>query len=121
MKHLFLAVSLALPLPMMAQTMDHTGHQMTGDQTNADQSPAAMAFAEVNAKMHADMNIPLTGNADADFARGMIPHHQGAVDMARIALEYGTDPEIRAFAQGVIDAQEAEIAWLTDWLAKNAK
>lgn len=121
MKHLLFAVSLALPLPVMAQTampktMDHAGHQMAGDQ-----SPASMAFAAANTKMHADMAVPLTGNPDVDFAQGMIPHHQGAVDMARIVLEYGTDPEIRAFAQGVIDAQAAEIAWMTEWLAKNRK
>ncbi|WP_022703410.1 CopM family metallochaperone [Pseudorhodobacter ferrugineus] len=116
MKHLLFAVSLALPLPALAQTMDHTGHTMSGDQ-----SPASMALAAANTKMHADMNMSLTGNPDVDFVQGMIPHHQGAVDMARIVLEYGTDPEVRAFAEGVIDAQEAEIAWMTDWLAKNKK
>ena len=121
MKHLLFAVSLALPLPAMAQTampetMDHSDHQMMGDQ-----SPASLALAAANTKMHADMNVPLTGNADVDFAQGMIAHHQGAVDMARIVLEYGTDPEIRAFAKGVIDAQEPEITWMTEWLAKNRK
>jgi uncharacterized protein (DUF305 family) len=87
----------------------------------ADQRPAFMALAAANTKMHADMNVTMTGNPDVDIAKGMIPHHQGAVDMARIVLEYGTAPEIRAFAQGVIDAQEAEIAWMTEWLAKNRK
>lgn len=124
MKYLWLAVSLALPLPVTAQTtdqttdqtIDHTGHQMAGDQ-----SPASLALTEANAKMHTNMNTPLTGNADIDFAQGMIPHHQGAVDMARIVLQYGSDPEIRAFAQGVIDAQEAEITWMNEWLAKNVK
>lgn len=121
MKHLLFAVSLALPLPAAAQTampatMDHTGHQMASDQ-----SPSSMAFTAANEKMHGEMGLPLTGNADVDFAQGMIPHHRGAVDMARIVLEYGTDPEIRAFAQGVIDAQEAEITWMTEWLAKNRK
>ena len=49
----------------------------------------------------------------------MMPHHQGAIDAARIELHYGTDPEARAFAQKVIDAQEAEIAWMKDWMAKH--
>ena len=67
------------------------------------------------------MDIEFTGNADADFAKGMIPHHQGAVEMAKIVLEHGKDPEIRALAEGVIKAQESEIAFMNAWLAKNAK
>ena len=47
------------------------------------------------------------------------PHHQGAVDNARIVLQYGTDPDVRKFAESVIAAQEAEIKWMNDWLAKN--
>lgn len=115
MKSLLLTLLLALPLPVMAQT-DHSTHAMTGAQ-----SPASMALAQANAKMHADMNAPLTGNPDVDFVAGMIPHHQGAVDMARIVLDYGTDPDVRKFAQGVIAAQEAEITWMKDWLAKNGQ
>lgn len=97
-----------------AQTMDHSGHDMAGMQ-----SPATTAYMEANMRMHADMGVDYTGNADVDFVAGMIPHHQGAVEMARIVLEHGTDPEVRTFAQGVIDAQEAEIAWMTEWLARN--
>lgn len=111
-----LTVVAALSLPLLAQTMDHSGHAMSGDET-----PATMAFMEANTAMHAGMAIPFTGDADVDFIAGMIPHHQGAVDMARIVLEHGSDPEVRAFAQGVIDAQEAEITWMKDWLARNAK
>jgi uncharacterized protein (DUF305 family) len=50
------------------------------------------------------------GDVDADFLLMMIPHHQSAIDMARIELEQGDDEETRAMAQKVIDAQEAEIA-----------
>jgi uncharacterized protein (DUF305 family) len=114
MKHFLLAATLALPLPAMAQ--DHTGHQMPGDQ-----SASSTAFAAASAKMHQDMNIPLTGDADADFIAGMIPHHQGAVDTAKIVLQYGKDPEVRKFAEGVIAAQEAEIIWMKNWLANHQK
>ena len=84
-----------------------------------DQGPAAEAFQAANARMHQDMAITYSGNVDVDFVRSMIPHHQGAIDMARIELEHGTDPELRKLAQGIIAAQEAEIAMMNAWLAAN--
>ena len=66
--------------------------------------------------MHASMVLPFTGNADQDFVRNMIPHHQGAVDMAEIELRYGTDPDIRGLAQNISVAQKKEIALMQDWL-----
>ncbi|MCU0827538.1 MAG: DUF305 domain-containing protein [Tabrizicola sp.] len=110
-----LALFMAVTLPLTAQEgTGHEGHAMMGDK-----GPSSMAFMEANDRMHQGMAIEFTGNADVDFIRGMIPHHQGAVEMARIVLEHGSDPEVKKLAEGIIAAQEAEIAWMQDWLAKN--
>jgi uncharacterized protein (DUF305 family) len=68
-------------------------------------------------KMSHDMQAaPMTGNADHDFAAMMMPHHQGAIDMARTELRYGKDPTMRRLARDVVAAQEKEIALMRRWL-----
>jgi uncharacterized protein (DUF305 family) len=86
-----------------------------------DQSVPSLAFRAVNDKMHREMAIELTGNVDADFAKSMIVHHQGAVDMAKITLAFGKDPEIRKLAEEVVRTQEAEISMMRGWLDKQPK
>jgi len=62
------------------------------------------------ARMHAAMDVPFTGDADRDFARMMIPHHQGAIDMAVVELRYGKDKRLKRLAQEIIVEQQQEIA-----------
>lgn len=66
-------------------------------------------------KMTRDMRKPMTGDADQDFARMMMAHHQGAIDMARVELQYGKDPDLKAMAQKVIDDQTKKIQQLQGW------
>jgi uncharacterized protein (DUF305 family) len=115
-----LGLSLGQPLMLRAQTaMDHGA--MAGHGAHDAIDPAARDYQAAMAKMHKDMAVKPSGSPDVDFVQGMIPHHQGAIDMAKTELKYGTDPEIRRLAQGVIDAQEKEIAMMRGWLANHKK
>ena len=105
-------------MPMDHGAMPHGGmNAPAGHGPDLADNPAVAAFMAANRQMHAAMAIDFTGNADVDFVQGMIPHHQGAIDMAKVELEYGTDPAIRKLAEGIIAAQEAEIAQMQAWLA----
>ena len=97
--------------------MDHGAH---GAQVATSDNPVIAAYMAANDRMHADMAIEFTGDADVDFVRGMIPHHQGAIDMAEVLLAHGEDEQMRTLAQEIIDAQEAEIEQMTTWLVENA-
>ena len=105
----------------LAQTAaDHSAHGMAPPAAG-DDGPSTQAYRAANEKMHRGMDIIYSGDSDVDFARGMIAHHQGAIDMAKVVLEHGKDPEIRKLAEAVITAQEAEIAWMQDWLARRGQ
>ena len=107
------AVAIALPVFALAQSMQHQG------MAQGDQSASSKAFEAANQATMKNMMMPMTGNADRDFATMMIAHHQGAIEMARIELQYGKDPELRSMAENVIQAQGKEIEQLKRWQQKN--
>jgi len=72
------------------------------------------AHMAINRAMYAS----LTYDPDKDFVMMMIPHHQGAVDMARVELKYGKDAELRALAENIISSQEKEIVQMKAWQDK---
>ena len=81
-------------------------------------SAAKDAFRMKNDQMMTAMHgVALTGDADKDFVNMMIPHHQGAVDMAKIELQYGKDPQLKQMAQSIVDGQSQEIQMMKTWQA----
>ena len=117
-----LAAALVV-IPALAPMQGVRAQEMKGMNMSAKQAatPADKAFAASMQKMMKAMNVKPTGNPDKDFVLMMMPHHQGAIDMAKVELQYGTDPEMRQLATDIVAAQEKEIAQMKDWLAKHGK
>ena len=70
--------------------------------------------------MHKGMqSTPHTGNPDRDFVTMMIPHHQGAIDMAKAILLYGKDEQLKRLAQEIIADQQNEVQLMHLWLSKH--
>ncbi len=80
---------------------------------------ASQGYQDAMQKMMSDMSMKPMGDADKDFAMMMLPHHRGAVDMAKVELQYGKDPTLLEMAKGIVAAQEKEIAELEAWHAKH--
>lgn len=114
-----LSVTTLMYAPAYAGKMCHGKEGMHMEKslsTKQKQNPVIVAYASANKKMHKGMMIPYTGDPDVDFVAGMIPHHQGAVDMARVQLQYGKDEDLKKLARGIIVNQTNEIAMMSSWL-----
>ena len=113
---------IAMAVWMLAMTLSGggaAGHAMPAMDMGA--APSSQAYMVGMEKMNRDMNTGMSGDADRDFVSMMIPHHQGAIDMAKVELEFGRDPMLRQMSEEIIKAQEAEIAEMKAWQAKNRK
>ena len=88
----------------------HDAHPHTPTAGTAGNDTFSSMMDEAMRRMDAGMNVAPTGDPDRDFARMMIPHHQGAVDMALAELRFGKDERLRRLAQGIIVEQRQEIA-----------
>ncbi|PJX20577.1 hypothetical protein CAP48_19240 [Advenella sp. S44] len=103
----------ATPMLAQAQTTGHA-HMSAGD------APRDMHGSMMNMQQQMD-SVKASGDIDYDFAVMMRIHHQGAVDMARMELAKGKDPQMKAMAKEIIAAQEKEIAQFDQWIAQHKK
>lgn len=104
---------------------EHSGMAMGSGMGGTDMSGMTdmqKAYMAGMDRMHPAMAAGvMAADPDVAFVCGMIPHHQGAIDMARVVLQYGKDPWVKQLAQNIIDAQTKEIADMTKWLDEHAK
>ena len=116
----FLVGTLSLGLaagPTAGQNAEQ--QHAAGQQAPGIMSMHGAAMQRAMQRMQQGMDMPSSGNQDVDFARMMIPHHQGAIDMAKAEFADGKDPQLRQMAEEVIAAQEREIAILQAWLKQH--
>jgi uncharacterized protein (DUF305 family) len=105
-------------MPGMAPPAAAPAHVIPGA-AFAPYNDAVRDYHAADDKMMSGMGAPYTGDADYDFVSHMVPHHQGAIDMAEVELKYGTDPHLKQLATRVIAAQKAEIGFMNGWLTKH--
>lgn len=99
----------------------HTMHEES-TVTTEKQSPATTDFMMAMTKMHKPMMDGIMDkDVDVAFIKGMIPHHQGAIDMAEIELKYSKNPQLRKLAEEIIANQKKEIKYMKEWLAEHDK
>jgi uncharacterized protein (DUF305 family) len=105
--------------PMGQMDMSSMQQMMQSMMPSPNDPPSTKDFKAADMAMMKNMHAPYSGNPDVDFRRRMIPHHQGAIDMARVALQHAKDPATRKLAQKIIDDQQKEITEMQAWLKKN--
>jgi len=114
---LWLALILSASVVGLALAQSHHGYTSSGPPESAFAAQMMQAMERMDAGM---MAAKPTGNPDRDFAAMMIPHHQGAIDMAKVELIYGRDPVLRRLAQGIIVEQQQEIELMQRYLSEGS-
>jgi uncharacterized protein (DUF305 family) len=90
------------------------------DSQAASGGPAWSELQQSMESMHEALSsLKSTGNNDEDFIQMMLPHHQAAIDMAKVELMHGQDPQMRRLAQEIITDQESEIELMQLWLSQH--
>ena len=113
----FVAVILVATMPMRAHAQHQ--HEPSDGPDRSSTVPAASfdeMMHEAMTRMDSGMSVNSSGDPDRDFAAMMIPHHQGAIDMAKAELQFGRDPILRRLAQGIIVEQQQEIELMQRFL-----
>jgi uncharacterized protein (DUF305 family) len=110
-KFLLSVLIVVLTITFALAANDHGSHKLDPN----------VPFKKAMDKMHKGMNFKSTGNIETDFLKGMIPHHQGAIDMSEELIKKTKDPELKAFAEKIIKDQKAEIKMMQDLLNKKNK
>jgi len=112
-----LAVSILVVLSVSAFADDPASHEHTTSAVT-DETPFLKENDAAMAKMMSDMAVKPTGDVSRDFVEMMIPHHQGAIDMAQAYLRYGSNEQLKRIAQEIIVDQQQEIAAMRLALSK---
>lgn len=118
MRSLFALIATSLAVSGAVVAQDHSHHHGHSGHVMATDTASTVELKDANTRMHKDMDITYTGDVDVDFLRGMIAHHQGAVEMAEVQLKYGRDAQVKRLAQDIIRAQKIEIKWMQQWLSQ---
>jgi uncharacterized protein (DUF305 family) len=117
---LFSAAALAQNAPAASDAMP--GMNMEQHTPKPTDVSSTAAYQAADQKMMSGMSaIEYTGDPDRDFVAHMVPHHQGAVEMARVELKYGKDSRLRKLAKDIIAAQDKEIAFMKQWLEQHPR
>ena len=103
------ALAAVLLLVSVSQAQPPHQHEISPPEGTPSAKSFTSLMTQATERMHKDMRIVPTGDPDRDFAAMMIPHHQGAIDMAKVELQFGKNPVLRRLAQGIIVEQLQEI------------